>query len=109
MERLVIQRAYDFVKEGMWEQPKRRSRTSPVSNASKATYHFNMDSGNVTAELLWKQDKHAGLQPIHQEHIMRLLITTVYAAHASLFEAPDPQQALAIPFFTKNERNGFLY
>lgn len=109
MERLVIQRAYDFVKEGRWEPPKRLKKLSPVTNASKATYRFNMDSGNVLADLVWKREKHIGLEPLLQEHIMRLLITNVYAAHVSLYDAADPQNALAIPFFTEYERNGFVY
>ena len=109
MERLVIQRAFDFVKEGVWKPPKRPKNNSAVSNASKATYRFQMADGNVMADLVWKRDKHTGLEPIHQAHIIRLLITEVYATHVSLFEADDPKTALDIPFFTEYERNGFVY
>jgi hypothetical protein len=109
VERLVIQRAYDFVKEGRWEPPKRLKQLSTVTNASKATYCFNMDGVNVVADLRWKREKHIGLEPLLQEHIMRLLITNVYAAHASLYDAGDPQKALEIPFFTEYERNSFVY
>jgi hypothetical protein len=109
MERLVIQRAFDFVKESVWEPPKPIKKTSPISNASKATYRFNLEDGNVIADLVWKRDKHTGLQPLHHDHIMRLLITTIYTTHVSLFEANDPKNALDIPFFTEYERNGFVY
>jgi Plavaka transposase len=113
MERLVIQRAYDYIKERIWEPTKTPKKTSPVLNASKATYVFQIDEttgrDNVNATFGWIRDKHEGLQPLLQEHIMRLLITTTFADHTVNANPPAASHMLEIPFFTEYERNGFVY
>jgi hypothetical protein len=112
MERLVIQRAYDYVKTDEKRPPRSTATANPVVNASKATYYFSPDGeadhGNVRADFEWQREKHAGLQPILQEHITRLLVTTLFADYATEATA-NGTHGLQIPFFTEYERNGFGY
>lgn len=55
---------------------------------------------------VWQRNKHAGLQPLLQEPILSLLITTIFAEHTA---NANPPAAPEIPFSTEYEHNGFVY
>ena len=112
MERLVIQRAYDFVTaDSTLPLDKDNHVARGVVNASKGVYRLVAATDNgasyVDATLRWHRSKHDGLVPLHHDHIIRVLITALFADFAELTESGS--LALQIPFFTEYERNGFIY
>ena len=113
MERLVIQRAYDFVTADIRLPPGKDNNVAlGVVNASKGVYCLVSDTATgasyVDATLHWHRTKHDGLVPLHHDHIIRVLITTLFPDYAEL-TVDGTSLALQIPFFTEYERNGFIY
>ena len=113
MERIFIQRAYDFVKSEATDTPPVPSPGKAISMASKGTYRFVMPVGtntdHVTAQFSWQKKKYDGLFPLHHEHIMRLLMLQFFQTYAPLAQIGEGQRILEIQFFTEYERNGFVY
>ena len=111
MERLFIQRAYDFVKTELLAVPAVHDPGKALHKASKATYLFEIPGGadkdRVGASFSWKNNKYDGQFPLHHAHIMRLLVMEFVAAHAP-GNGPGPQ-SISVPYFTEYERNGFVY
>jgi hypothetical protein len=67
MERLAIQRAYDYVTHKFLQDKSNQKDSNPTVNASKATYRVVQEHGlpTVSVELLWKRAKHHGLEPLY--------------------------------------------
>ena len=111
MERLFIQRAYDFVKTELLAVPAVHDPGKALHKASKATYLFEIPGGadkdRVGASFSWKNNKYDGQFPLHHAHIMRLLVMEFVATHAP-GNGPGPQ-SISVPYFTEYERNGFVY
>ena len=113
IERLVVQRAYDYVTETSAVVPIVATQYSPTVNASKAMYQFVRDARtgptNVRCSFDWKRAKHSGLVPLHQVHVIRTLILTLFQMHANPPGNGEDNAVLDIPFYTEYERNGFVY
>jgi hypothetical protein len=113
MERLVIQRAYDFVKQAERIQRKTPRVANALVNSSKAYYHFTRNTltghDSVIPKLTWRREKYQGLTPLLHEHIIRLLITELFLLYAVPRGTNGAVTVLKVPFFTEYERNGFVY
>lgn len=113
LERLIIQRAYDLVTAETAAPQETPITSKLLSQASKGTYKFICDNttgtNHVSACLTWKRQKHAGLVPLHHDHIIRTLITTLFETYAITDITLGGPTVLEIPFFTEYERNGFIY
>jgi Plavaka transposase len=113
VERLIIQRAYDMVSTEVANMSGVLPQLSAVQRASKGTYRFISDNstgaGHVTASFHWKRTKHDGLVPLHQDHIIRTILTTLFTAYATPSTALIGATMLEIPFFTEYSRNDFIY
>jgi hypothetical protein len=110
MERLVIQRAYDFVKQ---ENSEPVQFGLGVQNASKGTYRLSsntsMGTGSVDVSFKWHRQKYDGCEPLLQEHIMGLLVTSLFHAYATPSTLDISSSVLDVEFFTEYERNRFVY
>ena len=114
MERLFIQRAYDFIKTEEAAVPITHDPGKALLRASKGTYRFDVpDAANadhVNAVFTWTNQQYEGLLPLHHAHIMRpLLLTAFFEEHANPAPSGAITQSLSIPFFTESERNDFVY
>jgi hypothetical protein len=109
MERLVIQWAYDFVKQ---EDIANKCQRAGVCNSSKGTYCLlcdtNTNAANVDVSFDWKNDQFNGLEPLHQDHIVQVLITQLLEEYALPDANTEGGLVLEIPFFTEYEQNGFV-
>lgn len=114
VERLVIQRAYNLVTTNdALSNPTNSKHRDENTQASKGTYRFTSDAttgvGMVNASFHWMSTKHDNLVPLHQDDIIRTLITTLFTAYASPAVTPNGATTLEIPFFTEYARNDFIY
>ncbi len=104
MERLVIQRAYDFVQTSTLP---RRSHVNPIVNASKGSFKYQSVLRNghptVQADFSWNKRMQHYPMPLSLPCIHQLLIDEYFNNRAS------PSTILDIPFYTQYERNNFIY
>jgi hypothetical protein len=87
--------------------------TVGVRNSSKGKYCLlrdtNQNTGNVEVSFDWKNNQFSGLEPLHQDHIVRVLITQLLGKYALPDTNTEGGLILEIPFFKEYERNGFVY
>jgi Plavaka transposase len=110
MERLVIQRAYDFVTANDSQQkPCKTSSKSPLINASKGYYALSQElsSNEIMVDLHWDRAKYAGLTPLYHDSIIAHFIMQLFEDYSTIDQHGD--RHLEIPYFTEYERNGFVY
>ena len=78
------------------------SQHSRIVNASKAFYRFVRDAStgptNVRCSFAWKRGNHDGLVLMHQEHIIRTFIFTLFQTHAIPSGDGGDYSVLDIPF-----------
>ena len=112
MERLVIQRAYDFIFAGKTEDITLHREYDPTKMGSKGrflmAYSPTMADNCARLSFVWNNVKYSGIAPMYQNEIMELLFNTFFDDHAVPGTAPNELE-LDIPFYTEYERNGFLY
>jgi hypothetical protein len=108
-ERLVIQRAYDFVTANEHQQAPCLDNKSPLINASKGIYCLRQDllSNEISVDLHWARARYDGLTPLYHDHIIAHFIMQLFHEYAVVDQKGDRQ--LEIPYFTEYECNGFVY
>jgi hypothetical protein len=115
LERLVIQRAYDFVKTDVRTVTKDRPPPDPLLNGSKATFRFETDPGRgpdvIQVEYTWHSQCNFGAVPMYQAEIAALLLSELFPEYAGGVPTGGgvSPPSLAVPWFTEYERNGFVY
>ena len=86
LERLVIQRAYDFVKTDVRTVTKDRPPPDPLLNGSKATFRFTTDPGRgpdvIQVEYTWHSQCNFGAVPMYQAEIAALLLSELFPEYA---------------------------
>jgi hypothetical protein len=109
MERLVIQRAYDFVTANEPQQAPCVNSKSPLINAPKAICSLLQDafSNKINVDLHWAHDKYDGLTPLYHDNIIAHFIMQLFDNYAFIDQQGD--RHVEIPYFTEYERNGFVY
>jgi hypothetical protein len=66
-------------------------------------------TGSVDVTFDWKNNQFSGLEPLHQDHIVQVLITQLLEEYALPDNNTEGGLILETPFFTEYERNGFVY
>jgi hypothetical protein len=84
MERLVIQRAYDFVTANEPHKAPWLNNKSPLINVSKGIYLLKQDlcSNEIYADLHWARAKYDGLTPLYHDHIIAHFIMQLLDQYA---------------------------
>ena len=112
MERLVIQRAYDFIQTKTSTPGPPQKNHDPTRMGSKGRFKIlfdpNCGDNNARVSFSWNNPKYAAQSLLYQTEIMSLLFKNFFKLHANI-DATSGRQILEIPFYTEYERNEFVY